>query len=558
MELRRQWAVLRRSLVLIVAGTVLALVAAFVISGVVPRVYEAQATLLVGQSLTSINPDYNQLLASQRLSQTYAQLATFRPILERVIAGLGLGTTPDKLVQRVRADVPRDSTLIRIVVQDGDPQQAAAIANAVAQELVAASPALQGRESDLLEAVNADLQGIRDDILSTQAALARLTTKLDRTLEDETQIQALQARLLTLRTTHASLLTFSTSTSVNQLSIVEPAITSTEPVSPKLLINMLVTLVLALVLFIALAFVRDHLDDTVKGAEDLEPLVDLPVLGQVARIDGMPAHSDIYRLVTLLYPRSAAAESFRGLRTNIDFASLESPLHSLLIASTLPEEGKTTMAANLAVVFAQAGRRVLLVDGDLRKPALHRLFRLTNAQGLTTLLRSDSASPESVIRDTEQPLLRVLTTGPLPPNPAELLDSIRMRDVLQQLRAEADLLIFDSPPLQVVTDAAILASKLDRTLLVVQSGRTRRATVKQGRDALSKVGARVIGAVVNRLPVSGNEGSPYYAYYGEPVVPKSGGDAPSDHGPDQAPPDLGEPPVPPARPPKRMARRAAE
>ncbi len=543
---------------LIVAGTALALVASFVISGVVPRVYEAQATLLVGQSLTSINPDYNQLLASQRLSQTYAQVATTRPILERVIGGLGLGTTPDKLVDRIRADVPRDSTLIRIVVQDGDPQKAAAIANAVAQELVAASPALQGRESDLLDAVNADLEGLRDDILSTQAALATLTAKLDRTLDDETQIQALQARLLTLRTTHASLLTFSTSTSVNQLSIVEPAIALTEPVSPKLLINMLVTLALALALFIALAFVRDHLDDTVKGAEDLEPLVDLPVLGQVARIDGMPAHSDIYRLVTLLYPRSAAAESFRGLRTNIDFASLESPLHTLLIASTLPEEGKTTMAANLAVVFAQAGRRVLLVDGDLRKPALHRLFRLTNAEGLTTLLRSDATTPESVIRDTEQPLLRVLTTGPLPPNPAELLDSIRMRDVLEQLRAEAELLIFDSPPLQVVTDGAILASKLDRTLLVVQSGRTRRATVKQGRDALSKVGARVIGAVVNRLPVSGNEGSPYYAYYGEPVVPKSGGDVPPDLGPDQAPPDLGEPPVPPARPPKRMARRAAE
>ncbi len=143
---------------------------------------------------------------------------------------------------------------------------------------------------------------------------------------------------------------------------------------------------------------------------------------------GDRARSEIYRLAALLYPRSGVAEAYRTLRTNIEFASVDAPIRTLLVTSSIPGEGKTITAANLAIVFAQAGRRVLLVDADLRKPGVHVVFDLPNAHGLTTLLRSDEVSLDAIAQATEQDNLRVLTTGPLPPNPAELLGSQRMRD----------------------------------------------------------------------------------------------------------------------------------
>ena len=156
-------------------------------------------------------------------------------------------------------------------------------------------------------------------------------------------------------------------------------------------------------------------------------------------------------------------------RTNIEFSALDKPIQTLLVTSAVPGEGKTVTAANLAVVFAQAGRRVLLVDADLRKPGVHIIFDLPNAHGLTTLLRGADVSLDSVVQATEQENLRVLTTGPLPPNPAELAGSKRMRTVVDLLTGAEDLVIFDSPPLQAVTDAAILGSFLDATLFVIDA-----------------------------------------------------------------------------------------
>jgi protein-tyrosine kinase len=207
-----------------------------------------------------------------------------------------------------------------------------------------------------------------------------------------------------------------------------------------------------------------------------------------------------YRLATLLYPRSSKAEGYRTLRSNIEFSALDAPIRSLLVTSAVPGEGKTVTAANLAVVFAQAGRRVLLVDANLRKPGVDAIFNLGNAQGLTTLIRGDETSLEAVAQETQVEHLQVVTTGPLPPNPAELLGSQRMHAILNQAKTEHDLVILDSPPLQVVTDAAILSSFTDGTLLVIDARHTRRAAIRQAREALAKADARVLGAVLNRLP----------------------------------------------------------
>jgi capsular exopolysaccharide synthesis family protein len=184
---------------------------------------------------------------------------------------------------------------------------------------------------------------------------------------------------------------------------------------------------------------------------------------------------------------------------NLEFASVDAPLHTLLVTSAAPGEGKTTTASNLAVAFAQSGRRVLLVDADLRWPGVQKYFNLPNVYGLTTLLRGEETDVNAVAQSSEQANLRILTTGQLPPNPAEQLGSQRMQAVLGLLRQSADLVIFDSPPLQAVADAAVLSAFTDATLLVIDAGHSRRRHVRMASATLIRAGARVLGVVLNRV-----------------------------------------------------------
>jgi capsular exopolysaccharide synthesis family protein len=332
-------------------------------------------------------------------------------------------------------------------------------------------------------------------------------------VSQDQDLQTAQNRLVTLRSTYATLLSSSSNSSSNLLSVVEPAVAPQQAASPRPLLNTLLAAILGLLVALAFAFLIEYLDDTVKSEEDVEAAVALPALGGIGRMKSdKKQRSEIYHLVTLLYPRSSIAEAYRTLRTNTEFAMVDAPVRTLLVTSTLPGEGKTTTAGNLAVAFAQAGRRTLLVDADLRKPGIHRLFDLPNAYGLSTLFRSEDASIEQLVNTTEQDRLSVLTSGPLPPNPAELLASKRFTAILHRLREAYDLVVIDSPPLQAVTDAAILASVTDGTIFVIDAGRTRRGAAAQGREALAKAGAHVLGAVMNRLS-SRVRGDYYYNAY---------------------------------------------
>jgi non-specific protein-tyrosine kinase len=201
-------------------------------------------------------------------------------------------------------------------------------------------------------------------------------------------------------------------------------------------------------------------------------------------------------LVTLRDPRSAAAEAYRTLRTNLLFSSLDKPLHTLLATSSAPNEGKSTTLANLAVTMAQAEQSVLLVDCDLRRPGLHALFGLPNEEGLTSaiLAQSEGALP---IQPTSVPGLRLLASGPLPPRPADLLGSRRMGALIERLRGEADIVLFDTPPVVAVTDAAVLAPRVDGVLLVLHAGQTRRDRAREARQILEKVKANIVGVVLN-------------------------------------------------------------
>jgi non-specific protein-tyrosine kinase len=202
-------------------------------------------------------------------------------------------------------------------------------------------------------------------------------------------------------------------------------------------------------------------------------------------------------LVTLSDPRSPAAEAYRTLRTNVDFSGLDRAIQTLLVTSVAPHENKSVTAANLAVSMALGDKRTILVDADVRRPALHTLFRLNNDKGLTSLFIDSKGPIEPALQTVEVPNLQVLTSGPLPPNPAELLGSQRMLDVIEALKSRADIVLFDAPPVIAVTDASVLGTRVDGVLLVVQAGQTRREQAKRAKQQLEKLHIRVIGAVLS-------------------------------------------------------------
>ncbi len=214
-------------------------------------------------------------------------------------------------------------------------------------------------------------------------------------------------------------------------------------------------------------------------------------------------------LITLNDARSSQAEAYRSLRTNLEFSSLDHPIHTLLVTSAAPDEGKSTTLANLGVISAQAGKRVVLLDCDLRRPRLHEFFELSNNVGVTTaILNAEATLP---LQATSVPNLRVMTSGPLPPNPADLLASARMKALLEQVAADADLVLLDAPPVITVTDAALLAAKVDGVLLVISAGHTKRDHAQRAKDLLAKVNARLVGAVLTNAAVDASA----YGVYGQ-------------------------------------------
>jgi len=220
-------------------------------------------------------------------------------------------------------------------------------------------------------------------------------------------------------------------------------------------------------------------------------------------------------LITLTDPRSSASEAYRTLRTNLEFTSLEHPLKSLLVASAAGAV-KSDMVANLAVIMAEGGRKVILADGDLRRPALHEIFHLDNTEGLSDLVRpgkglEQHGDVDALLQESGVDGLRVLTSGPLPQNPSVLLGAPEMAQVIDALTAQADLTIFSAPPVLAVTDASLLAVRVDGTLLVVRAGGTRREHVQQAKALLGKVNARLVGAALTNARLDGA----FTSYYGK-------------------------------------------
>ncbi|UCC76842.1 MAG: CpsD/CapB family tyrosine-protein kinase [Anaerolineales bacterium] len=216
-------------------------------------------------------------------------------------------------------------------------------------------------------------------------------------------------------------------------------------------------------------------------------------------------------LVTISSPRSPMSEAYRTLRTNLQFVSLDKPLQTLMVTSPGPEEGKSTLLANLAVAMAQGEKKVILADCDLRRPSLHKLFGLMQKTGLTTMMLEDAAMSDPPLQNTAVPGLQLLASGPLPPSPPDLLGSRRMDRVLDTLKERGDIVLIDAPPVVGVSDAAILATKVDGVLLVVSAGQTKRESVQRSKVMLEKVNANLIGAALTNVPLDASLERYYYS-----------------------------------------------
>ncbi len=295
---------------------------------------------------------------------------------------------------------------------------------------------------------------------------------------------------------------------------VEPARVPKNPISPKPMQTGLLFAAVGALSAGGIAFLVEYFDDTLKTPDEVKEQLELPVIGFISDIKSKSAqknngHSPVY---VINQPRSPVSEAFRSLRTSLEFFSVDRPLKTILVTSSGPQEGKTTIATNLAVVLAQSNNRVLLLDADLRRPNIHNQLMIANRIGLSDLMRLPIELSSAIQVSEKVPDLSVITSGSLPPNPAELLASDRMTRILSELESSFDFIIIDTPP-TIVTDAQILSTKIDGLVYIIRPGKTRAVAVKTPLEELRRIHANVIGVVMNRIPQ--NRGFYYggYDYY---------------------------------------------
>lgn len=304
----------------------------------------------------------------------------------------------------------------------------------------------------------------------------------------------------------------------NNVQLLDSALVPKLPVKPNRKVILLVAVLIGLAGGVGLAVLFEQLDSSVKTHDDVEKELGLPFLGIVPTIreEGQEQLSEGERgrnrdLHSHRRPKSSVAECVRSVRTNLLFMTPDKPLRRLLVTSSSPQEGKTTVATNIAIAMAQSGSRVLLVDSDMRRPRVHRAFGLPNDVGLSSAILQQTRLDEAV-QQTVVPNLSVLACGPIPPNPSELLHTARFKQLVQEMEGRFDRVIFDSPPVAAVTDALVLAAEVDGVVLVIKSGRTPRELAVRTRHALDDVNARIFGVVLNDVDLE-RRGYGYYYYY---------------------------------------------
>jgi tyrosine-protein kinase Etk/Wzc len=332
------------------------------------------------------------------------------------------------------------------------------------------------------------------------------------------------ARLTRLAKVNADIYTFllqkreeakiTKASTISNIDIIDPAILPDQPIRPKKVKYLLLGLIVGCMAGVGAAFFQEYLDDTVKDPDAAKRELGKPVLAVIPHIAGRksePGSGIRETLVSHLEPKSTLAEAYRSLRTAIHFSAIDRKRQVLLVTSTFPAEGKSTTAANLAVIITQTGSRVLLIDCDLRRPTQHDVFGHSKTPGFTDLLAGDCAM-EKAVHDTGIAGLDLVSAGTTPPNPAELLGSNEMRQFLESMRDRYDTIIIDAPPALIVTDAPVLTATVDLVLLVMEAGRVPVKAAQRMRETLDTVGARVAGIVMND---KGGRAPERYGYYGK-------------------------------------------
>lgn len=516
MEFKEYIAPLRKWWWLILLTMIVAAISSYLATKQQLPTYQARAILLTGSTIDEINPLNNEFTLGQQLARTYADLAQFDQVRQATKEALGINGLPQYTVNQIP-----NTQFIEIVVTDTSPERAMVVANELANQLVLRSPANDQYDEERqifldqqLDDLEAQINETREKIEAKQSELAQAFTA--RQISDaQGQLSALETKLNTLQTNYTSLLEVTNQGATNTIRVIQQATIPTVPVGPNQLLTIVITVVVGMLLSGGAAYLLDYLDDTVKSVEDIQAAHQLATLAGIA---SMKAGED-HRLITSEHPRSPISEAYRMLRTGIRFSMVDKRNHVLLVISSNPREGKSTTASNLAVVMAQSGLRVVLIDADLRRPSQHKIFKMKATEGLTTLLLDwDSESQpetnqdllESVIQHSQQSeKLHVLPCGPIPPNPSEILSSGKMKALLGELTKRYDICVIDSPPVLAVTDGVILSTLADSVLLVVHSGRTRREHLKRAVSKLKEANANLIGVVLNQLSTRHDE---YYYY----------------------------------------------
>lgn len=312
----------------------------------------------------------------------------------------------------------------------------------------------------------------------------------------------------------------------NNIRSVDKARVPTYPSEPNVPRNLTFALALGLTTGIGLAFLLDGIDNTVRTPEQAQAISGLPSLGMIplgskggmeaaARRLTVATSREAVELVTQSRPQSQMAESYRALRTSLLLTSLGGPPKTILVTSALPQEGKTTTSINTAIVLAQKGTRVLLIDADLRRPSIHKTLGMGPKTGLSNVLTGNATLQQAVVRSSILPSLFVLTAGTPPPNPAELLASSNMKDILAELREQYDHIVVDTPPTLSVTDAVVMSTRADAVVLVIRSGQTTKQALRRSRDILMQVNARVAGVLLNAVDLTSPDYYYYYEYQGK-------------------------------------------
>ncbi len=487
----------------VIALALIGAVAAYVVSKSMTKEYQATGTVLVLAGPQQSNSNGVSLNADEATS-TAARLLAEPPLLQTVINDLHLHENTGSL-GAVLTVTPEPSTeLVDVSVTDPSPQRAAQIANGLmssfASEIQASN---QQRIRQAGAALEAQISQVESTLSTEQAQLASAKRGSD-TSALTSAISSNQALLTQLNLSLGSVEATQAQTQ-ETVSVASPATPPLVPSSPRTSSNTALGGGAGLLIGLGLAALVEFLDQGLRDADDVRRLIGLPCLAVIPRFDPTAKTPRGQRSI------EAATEAYRRLRTNLTFANPDQPLRSIVLTSASTGEGKTRTAANLAVSMASSDKRILLVDADLRRPSQHRLFSQPLDDGLSDMILAVTPNSLNGSHATRYPGLSLLTCGTIPPNPSELLASRRATSLLQIFERDHDVVVFDTPPADAVTDPLIVAAHASATVLVIEAGKTKADQVNHVIDSLRDVGAKVAGVVLNKA--TGRSMSRYYYYY---------------------------------------------